>query len=443
MAIGHRTVVRLDAPVLAPDEGGQPAVQLDVAPGLRVAYLVGHYPRIRHSVVRREIAALEQRGVAVERLSMRRSTDAVFDEEDRAELDKTRDLLAGGVAKAFYGTLAEAARHPARWLSAFALAWRLGRARGRSGSLLSLVHACLCRGWLRRSGADHVRVQYGSDAAFVAMLCRVLGGPSYSLTVRGDHGLRSSSGLEELTTRAAFAVVDCERTRRDLLAGIGPAYEDKVHVVHTAVDDLFLRADPVACPARPRLVCVARLSEQGGQSALIEAAARVVAEGARMELVLVGDGPIRQQLQREIDRRDLRGSVRVVGWRSGPGVKAELLAARALVLPGYSPGLPVAAAEALAVGRPVLCGASEAVEELVQRGRTGWVTAPGDVDALAVALREVLSAPVELLERLGDAGRQMVRRRHDSGVQAERLLNLIAASHATGRAAGIQGLCHP
>ena len=77
---------------------------------------------------------------------------------------------------------------------------------------------------------------------------------------------------------------------------------------------MFLEHGPTPIPAAPRLVNMGRLSEQKGQRLLIQAAAALRARGLDFELVIVGDGPMRGELERLIDQFDLRGRVRITGF---------------------------------------------------------------------------------------------------------------------------------
>ena len=420
------------------------SVEVGDTRALRVAYLVNQYPKVSHSFIRREIAALEEHGVLVDRFSVRRCGDGAVDPADREELEKTRVILDGGALGLLSAALTEGMRRPLRWLGALALAWRVGgrSPRGRLRHLVYLLEACVCRSWLRRLGVRHLHAHFGTNATTVAMLCRQLGGPPFSFTVHGPEDFEQTPDLIEKVKRAAFTVAVCDYSRSEVVSRTRRTCDPRVHVVHCGVDDLFLHAEPEPCPVEPRLVCVGRLSEEKGQSVLIEAAARLVAEGTELDLVLVGDGPTRASLEELIERYGLQDSVRIVGWRSGPDVRAELCAARALVLPSFFEGLPVVVMESLALGRPVVCSSVGGVSELVRGRETGWLVASGDVDELTAALRNVLRAPAELLERYGAAGRRLVLDHHDSSTEAGRLADLIAASfHSDTTVSANKDLC--
>ena len=144
---------------------------------------------------------------------------------------------------------------------------------------------------------------------------------------------------------------------------------------------------------------------QKGHLLLVQAAARLAAEGVEFELTLVGDGPQRAEVDRLIDRLGLSGRVKITGFVGSEEVRREILRSRALVLASLAEGLPVVIMEALALGRPVVATSIAGIPELVQPGVNGWLVPSGSVDALAEAIRAVLSAPAETLERMGRAGR--------------------------------------
>jgi len=150
-----------------------------------------------------------------------------------------------------------------------------------------------------------------------------------------------------------------------------------------------------------------------------------VAAGRPLELVLAGDGERRAEIERACERLGLGATVRITGWVSNQDVRAEILAARALVLPSFAEGLPVVLMEALALGRPVVSTYVAGIPELVVPGESGWLVPAGDVQALAQAMGAVLEAPREELERMGRAGAERVRANHDARREAGKLRELL------------------
>ena len=197
-------------------------------------------------------------------------------------------------------------------------------------------------------------------------------------------------------------------------------------MIHCGLDETFLSAGVLPIPERPRLVNVGRLCEQKGQLLLIEAAACLCAEDIDFELVIVGDGPLRGELERLIDRYDMRGRVRITGFLDNRGVRCELEAARALVMPSFAEGLPVVVMEALALGRPVISTYIAGIPELIEPGRHGWLVPAGAVEPLAVAMAAALKADNVKLEAMGRSGAARVADRHNVSNEARKLAALFA-----------------
>jgi glycosyltransferase involved in cell wall biosynthesis len=177
-------------------------------------------------------------------------------------------------------------------------------------------------------------------------------------------------------------------------------------------------------PDVPRLVSVGRLCEQKGQFLLLQAAAKLRRAGVNFELVLVGDGPLRGELEALVAREGLGDQVRIAGWASGETVQQEIEAARALVLPSFAEGLPVVLMEALARGRPVISTYVAGIPELVRDGECGWLVPAGSQDALTIAMQRALESSATHLTEMGRRGYTRVRQMHDASTNAQKLLRL-------------------
>jgi peptidoglycan/xylan/chitin deacetylase (PgdA/CDA1 family) len=269
------------------------------------------------------------------------------------------------------------------------------------------------------------------------MLCRELGGPSFSFTAHGIETFDAPEfqALDEKVSRASFTVGVSEFGRSQLCRWSDPAHWGRIHVVRCGVDEQFLGRPPAPIPEARRLVCVARLAPEKGHLPLLHAVGHLRDAGRTFELVLVGEGPMRTALEGLARRLGIDGLVRFTGWQDNAGVIRELLASRALVLPSFSEGLPVVLMEALALGRPCIATQITGVPELVEPGVTGWLVPAGSDRALATRMAEALDAAPAELERMGRAGAARVAALHDAKVEAARLVDLFAGAVRSSRAA--------
>jgi colanic acid/amylovoran biosynthesis glycosyltransferase len=400
----------------------------DASSSGRIAYLVTIYPKVSHSFIRREIRSLEQRGLQVLRIAMRGWDGELVDPDDLEERARTRYLLRDGLAALLWAVLRAALRSPLRFTSAFALAVRMSQGGERSLAyhLAYLAEACRALPWLASFGATHVHAHFGTNSTEIAMLVHQLGGPPYSFTAHGPEEFDKPQfiSLGEKVRRSAFVVAISSFGASQLRRWVEHEHWRKIHVVHCGLEPAFHEGNLPAPPAAPRLVCVGRLCEQKGQLLLLEAAQCLVAAGVDFELVFVGDGEMRPQIERLIAEFGLSGRVRITGWISSDAVRSEILAARALVLPSFAEGLPVVLMEAMALRRPVLTTCIAGIPELVRPGENGWLVPAGAVAELTDAMREVLGLAPSELARLGDAARRRVLERHSVDVEATKLVAL-------------------
>jgi glycosyltransferase involved in cell wall biosynthesis len=124
----------------------------------------------------------------------------------------------------------------------------------------------------------------------------------------------------------------------------------------------------------------------------------------------------------------LKDRVTITGWVNSDRVRDEIVKSRALVMPSFAEGLPVAIMESLALHRPVISTYIAAIPELVQPGVCGWLVPPGSVDDLTDAMRDALRAPQADLDRMGAAGAARVAERHDVTIEVSKLAKLIDQS---------------
>ena len=273
---------------------------------------------------------------------------------------------------------------------------------------------------------QHLHNHIGESSAVLAMLAAMIRDIPYSLTIHGpgEFDRPALFALGEKIRHAAFVVAVSEFTRSQLYRWADYRDWPKIQVVRVGTSPTFLEHGPVAIPMAPRLVNIGRIVEQKGQAILIQAAAALRERGHDFELVIVGDGPMRGEIDQLIDQFGLRGQVRIAGYLNEQGVMEELLAARALVLPSFAEGLPGVFFEAMALGRPVISTCIAGTSELVEPGKNGWLVPAGAVEPLADAMAEAVTAdPIELerMGRAGGAGRRTAQS-IDGGASTRRLV---------------------
>jgi 2-deoxystreptamine N-acetyl-D-glucosaminyltransferase/2-deoxystreptamine glucosyltransferase len=205
--------------------------------------------------------------------------------------------------------------------------------------------------------------------------------------------LRTVGGaVERLAVRRADAVVVLVGRTARLLEEDGLP-RGTVHVLPSGfVPQVFASAGGDAFPRvpRPRVGYVGRLAEQKRPDLLVEAFGRM---RSTAHLVVVGDGPLRPAVLAAVRRSPARDRITVTGFVAHAEVPRVLASLDVLALPSVYEEMGSVLVEAMACGLPVVASRVGGIPEVVRHQETGLLVPPGDVDALAVALDELVSDP--------------------------------------------------
>jgi len=198
---------------------------------------------------------------------------------------------------------------------------------------------------------------------------------------------------------ARFVVVQTESVAHWARAFLAAS---KVRVIPNPVRPMSQRSEPPATIGNRRcVVAVGRLAVQKGFDLLLDAYARSKLTEAGWQLVILGDGPERDSLQRRIEQLGLQGSVLMPGIVKNP--EQWLQHAQLFVLSSRFEGFPNALLEAMQCGLPVAAfDCPSGPGEIVRHEQTGLLVPAGDADALAAAITR-LANDAGLRQRLGSA----------------------------------------
>ena len=389
-----------------------------------IAYLTTAYPSVSHTFIRREIMALEELGYSVTRIAIRESEDVV-DPVDLAEREKTLYLIKQSKPGMVLSILHSLWRGGLRVLRGARAALVLNKSseRGLLRHLAYFVEALLLMDHARKFSVKHVHVHFGTNVSAVAMLSKLMGGPSFSMTIHGPDEFDAAIGfsLGRKMQEARFAIAISSYGSAQLRRWIPHTEWEKIKVVHCGVGRDWFEAAETIRPDSDQIVCVGRLAEQKGQLLLVDAFRQATERGFNGRLLLVGDGGLRPAVESFLSQHNLSSRVSITGWSTDAEVRRYLLSSRILVLPSFAEGLPVVIMEAMALGRPVLTTYVAGIPELVVPSIHGWLVAAGDTEALADAIVETGRIDTETLNAMGEACRERVAVRHTVQSEAAKL----------------------
>jgi glycosyltransferase involved in cell wall biosynthesis len=174
-------------------------------------------------------------------------------------------------------------------------------------------------------------------------------------------------------------------------------------------------------PGQRVVISVGSLNPKKGQKYLLDAAARVLRVVPDVRFLIVGDGPIRDELLKASADAGLASNVTFTGVRRD--IRELLAISDVFASSSLWEGLPQVFLEAMAMGKPVVATRVGGVPEVVDDGKTGLIVPPGDSEALAQALLTALSDPVRM-QAMGTAGRERIHAEYGATVVVRKIEQL-------------------
>lgn len=407
-----------------------------------VAFVLKGYPRLSEAFIAQEISGLEQRGLDIRIVSLRRPTD------------RKRHPVHAEVQAPVHYLPEYLYREPRRTLRAW---WRM---RKRPG------YAPARRAWLRDLARDpspnrvrrfgqalvlaaelpstvtHLHAHFLHTPASVTRYASLVTGIPWSCSAHA----RDIWTIPEWEKREKLAecrwAVTCTCMNFEHLRGLAPS-ADRIELLYHGLDRARFPSPRRVRPQRDGrsssdpvvLLSVGRAVEKKGYEDLLAALASLPAE-LHWRFVHIGGGPLLPRLQAQAHRRGLAGRVQWLGPQSQDEVLRRYGQADLFVLAcrvardGDRDGLPNVLVEAQSQGLACVATWLSAIPELVQDGVSGLLVPPGDSAALSAALARLIADP-GARERFGQAGKRRVETLFSFEHGIERL-----ASHLRLAAAG-------
>jgi len=286
------------------------------------------------------------------------------------------------------------------------------------------------------SRVDHVHVHFANRAAHTALFLKEISGIPFSVTAHGQDfmtDLGNDELLREICAAAEFIAAETDYSR-ELLCQRCPDSAAKIQRVYNGIDiEWFPSPLPAKQNPAPLILSVGRLVPFKGFEYLVDACAELTRRGLDFTCEIVGDGPLRENLQGKIDKLDLSSRVALLGSLSQGTIFEKLRATDIFVLAsvvdsqGGSDVFPTVILEAMSSALPVVSTRLAGIPESVVHDKTGLLVPPGNTAALADALEQLIRDPARRL-RYGQAGRARMEQQFDIKKTVVPLLQLLQRS---------------
>jgi glycogen(starch) synthase len=262
-----------------------------------------------------------------------------------------------------------------------------------------------------------------------------------SLSLRGraaNHFMNRLAKLEEETAKNATLVVTISNYSFEKIIQHYNIDSSKIRIVPNGVDPEKFKPLQDATVARrqlglvdePCVLFVGSLIPRKGLAFLVKAAEKIVKKNRETKFMVAGEGPLRSQLEKTLDSKNLSGNFKLLGNLKDEMLSATYNCCDVFVLPSIQEGQGIVLLEAQASARPVVAFNIGGVNEAVRDGETGLLVARGNADELAGAVLRLLSDK-GLREKMGSAARKFVVENFTWDLCAQKMLRVYRESLGT------------
>jgi glycosyltransferase involved in cell wall biosynthesis len=285
---------------------------------------------------------------------------------------------------------------------------------------------------LRDHEIDIVNIHYPTASFVYFALCRLFSKFSLVVSVHGADLMpdgnfmrRYSWALRFLLSRSDHVTSPSSNYLETVLAR-WPQLRHKARYIHNGVGVSEFEMAACSAPDTPYALTIAMHNEKKALDVLLHAIAIARERGFNMKVMLVGDGPLEQELKQLAQRLGVADQAQFVGFLGLDAVRELLNGCSFFVLPSRSEPFGIALLEAMAVGKAVVATRVGGIPEFVRDGSNGILVEPNDPDALAEALCKMVT-DASRRERMGMAGKQIVLEGFTALHQGRRFEALFAA----------------
>lgn len=396
---------------------------------MRIAYIVGKFPKPSETFIWREVVGLRALGHDSQVFSFERPTPQELTSLDSAirHFSGVHYITPMEIMMGALDALVDDARRKVAQLNR-TLSQVVTMA---PNSHLRLWRACAVARRLRRERVDFIYAHW-PYASQIAALVHAITDIPYGISVHAYEVAHDNGHFPLLFQTVTFASF-CNQAAMDyLLSRLPPACRERSFLVRHGIDlQRFPRMPFSTMPPPLKVLSAGRLTWTKGFDRLIQACALAIREGLDIELTILGTGSQHERLAKQAEELGIAHKVRMPGWIPYSEVVhwfADCHIFALLADTSYDDGLPNVVLEAMACGRPVVLSPLPAATEAVTDGVEGFILrSPDDLDSFIANLSYLMRNPMLFLE-MGANARRAVEQNHDAGTHLKALASLLERS---------------
>lgn len=392
-----------------------------------LVYVIGTYPGLTTTFIDREIHALRRQGVQVRVISIRKPHTMLSPGQEElrritsyllpaAWLKFARAHLRFAMQKpaVYFGALLELVKNPHPNFAA------------RLKTILHFAEGVYAAGLIAEQPCDHIHAHFVDRASTVSLVAGRLLNIPYSVTAHANDIYVNPILLPLKLSRASFVATCTDYNRQHLQEIVH--LNGKLHCLYHGLDlETFPPFTDRVTDIIPAIISVGQLKEKKGFQYLLQACQILKSMDYVFNCQIIGEGVLRQELERQIHELSLQNFVSLRGALPHESVIQEYQHSTLFVLPcvtssdGDRDGIPNVILEAMAMQLPVISTRHSGIPEVIKSGVNGLLVPPADAQSLAEAIALLIGNP-DLRGQLGRQGRQTVTEQFNVTRNSGRLL---------------------
>lgn len=405
---------------------------------IKIAYIFTRFPCLTELFALREVEELRRLGMDVQPYSLKRvRVEEMQDPLMKFWFDKTIYVPSSSSFQCLVSLSKSGIKHFIFWggLIVKCISGNIRNLRYLFASLAVFSQATHITQELVKTNVMWIHAHFATNATTVAWIIKHLSGIPYSFTPHAYDIFKREFQTGFLRTKiqdAHFVVAESQFHKFFLQNFSGQKSENgRYPVIHCGVgaDYLHRQLKKDCKNPFPTILCIARLVEKKGHEYLISALAIIKQQALDFKCIMVGNGPLQNQLINQVKEKKLEDRIEFVGEFSPVQARDILERVDIFCLPcihassGDRDGIPVALMEAMAKRLPVISTHLKGITELIRSGDNGLLVPERDEKALADALITLLKS-ANLRSRLAEAGYNTIHEYFNSQKETTKLYQI-------------------